>query len=278
MATTKSTLQRIEKALEKVCGRSSLFEAESILQDVLRCSRTELYTTFFPLQISADKTERINSIIRRRLEDEPLAYILGSVYFYSKEIVLTRDVLIPRPETEVLVETVLNQEHNETLFFADIGTGSGAIAAILLAQRPSWTAVATDISCAALGIARRNTAERTRFVCSDMLASFKPDARIFDFVVCNPPYISRKEMAELDKSVISFEPRTALFGGDDGMDFYRILAGGARNILKPGGRIFCEIGSDQAAPVCNMFLFENWHVVKVHNDLAGRTRVFTAHS
>jgi release factor glutamine methyltransferase len=276
MIAIKPILLQIQKNLEKVSGPTSLHEAETILQFVLNCSRSELYTSAAISEISGEILASIERITVRRRAGEPLTYILGSVYFYSKEIALTRDVLIPRPETEVLVETVLKHEQNGKLFFADIGTGSGAIAAVLCAERPSWTAIATDISFAALCVARRNVPE-ARFVRCDMLSALKTAGR-FGFLVCNPPYISQQEMAGLDTSVSSFEPGTALYGGVDGMDYYRVLASAARRILKPGGRIYCEIGCDQGASVCNMFLCEKWNSVTIHNDLTGRPRIVTAFS
>jgi release factor glutamine methyltransferase len=218
----------------------------------------------------------VEGIIAKRLADDPLPYILGSVYFFSKDILLTRDVLIPRTETEVLVETVLKREHSEELSFADIGTGSGAIAAILLKERPQWYGLATDISRKALAVARQNVSGHISFACVDMFGAFKPGSERFDFIVSNPPYVSEAEMAHLDNSVIQFEPHSALYGGIDGMDFYRILAADAGNVLKPGGRMYCEIGCDQGAKVSDIFEFQGWSSVEVRNDLAGRPRVVTA--
>jgi release factor glutamine methyltransferase len=109
-----------------------------------------------------------------------------------------------------------------------------------------------------------------------MLAAFKTNTHTFDFLVCNPPYISKKEMAGLDKSVLLFEPHAALYGGMDGMDFYRDLAANTRKILKQGGRIYCEIGCDQGEAVGKIFSSENWGSVSIKNDLAGRSRVFKA--
>ena len=276
MSLIKSTLVHIQKTLHKVSGSCCLYEAETILQHVLDCSRSELYVTLASSEITDHTLSTIDGIVRRRLADEPLAYILGSVYFYSKEIFVTRDVLIPRPETEVLVDCVLKQEQQGSAEFADVGTGSGAIAAILLAQRLSWNAVATDISRAALSVARQNSPDRTHCICCDMLTAFKTTAGRFDFLVCNPPYISKQEMTGLDKSVIRFEPRAALYGGTDGMDFYRLLASGAKKILKPGGRLYCEIGCDQGVSVREIFSSEKWDEISIIKDLTGRPRVVTA--
>jgi release factor glutamine methyltransferase len=276
MPSIKNTLAHIQKALQKVSGQCSLYEAEIILQQLLGCSRSELYASPRFAEIPDEMLLSIGEIINRRLSDEPLAYIIGSVYFHSTEISVTRDVLIPRPETEVLVETVLKQEQNRNLFFADIGTGSGAIAAVLLQKRQSWNAVATDISRQALAVAVRNVHDRAMLVCCDMFDALKFAAHRFDFIVCNPPYVSAKEMESLDKSVVSFEPHGALSDGNDGLDFYRVLARDAKKVLKDGGRMYCEIGCDQSKAVCEIFLSEKWDTVSIKNDLTGRPRVFTA--
>jgi release factor glutamine methyltransferase len=278
MSPLKTILITLEESLKPISGSSSLHEAEIIMQHLMHCSRSQLYSTLAFSEIDIEKRSAIDGIIKRRGTDEPLAYILGTKYFFSKEIFVDRDVLIPRPETEVLVEVVLKNETADFCVFADIGTGSGAIAAVLLATRSSWTAVATDLSRAALRVARRNAPQRIRFVCCDMLTAFGTRGTMFDFIVCNPPYISAAEMQTLDKSVVGFEPHTALCGGVDGLDFYKILSRDLKKILKPGGRMYCEIGCDQGAAVCEIFSSENWDAVTVRNDLAGRPRVVSARS
>jgi release factor glutamine methyltransferase len=276
MSPVTSILTHLEQVLQPISGSTSLHEAETILQFVLNCTRSDLYSSPAFSEIPDEMLLSVEAIIAKRLVDEPLPYILGSVYFFSKEILLTRDVLIPRPETEVLVETVLKREQSEELRFADIGTGSGAIAAVLLKERPQWYGLATDISLKALAIARRNVPGHISFACVDMIGAFRPGSERFDFMVSNPPYVSEAEMAQLDNSVIQFEPHSALYGGVDGMDFYRILAADAGNVLKPGGRIYCEIGCDQGAAVGDIFEFQGWSSVEVRNDLAGRPRVVAA--
>jgi release factor glutamine methyltransferase len=278
MSPLKTILITLEESLKPISGSSSLHEAEIIIQHLLHCSRSQLYSTLAFSEIDDEKRSAIGGIITRRRTDEPLAYILGTQYFFSKEIFVDGNVLIPRPETEVLVDIVLNYETADFCAFADIGTGSGAIAAVLLSERSSWTAVATDISRAALRVARHNAPQRVRFVCCDMLTAFGTRSAGFDFIVCNPPYISAAEMQTLDKSVIDFEPHTALYGGSDGLNFYRVLSTELKKVLKPGGRLYCEIGFDQSAAVREIFSTENWNAVTVRNDLAGRPRVVSAQS
>jgi release factor glutamine methyltransferase len=278
MNTIHTILSRIQDAITPVSGNSGLHEAETILQHVLQCTRSDLYINPAFISILENKKNEIDAIVTRRCTDEPLAYILGTKYFFSKEIFVDGNVLIPRPESEVLVDIVLKNETDGICKFADIGTGSGAIAAVLLSERSSWTAVATDLSLAALRVAQSNTPQRIRFICCDMFTAFGTSADGFDFIVCNPPYISASEMQVLDKSVIDFEPHSALYGGPDGLNFYRVLSTESKKVLKPGGRLYCEIGFDQGDSVRKLFLSENWSAITVRNDIAGRPRVVSARS
>jgi release factor glutamine methyltransferase len=214
-------------------------------------------------------------VISRRLTREPLPYILGSAFFHSKEFLVSNAVLIPRPDTEVLVEEVLEIEPEGPLFFLDVGTGSGAISESLARQRPQWKGVGLDISVMALKIARTNCSVQIGLVCGDLFSALKT-GRHFDFIVCNPPYISEKEMAELDPSVRNFEPMSALFGGTDGLDFYRALAEKSEALLKKKGRIYCEIGYAQGEAVRKIFFDQGWKNILQFPDLAGRPRVIIA--
>lgn len=276
MNSTKSILTGLAQSLEPVSGSGSLHEAEIVLEHVLDCSRSELYTALASFEMPDEMLLTIDCLVQRRLVGEPLAYVLGSVFFYSKEILVTKDVLIPRPETEILVDCILKQERKQDSRFADVCTGSGAIAAVLLKERPFWNAVATDISPAALAVARRNAPDRAGFVCSDMMNAFKSNVRAFDFLVSNPPYVSQEEIDGLDISVKEFEPLGALCGGRDGLDFYNVLAMEARSVLEPGGRIYCEIGCSQESAVRKIFSSKGWNNLRVQNDLANRPRVVTA--
>jgi release factor glutamine methyltransferase len=225
-----------------------------------------------------------------------LQYIFGKAYFYDREFFVNSDVLIPRPDTETLVETVLNNEKGDTAYFADIGTGSGIIPAILAAHRAGWAAVAVDISYEALRTAARNVSSdpatgrssahvRTSatdrlssaptniiLICCDMLSAVKPQNQ-FDFIVSNPPYISSPEMKTLDESVINYEPHAALHGGEDGLDYYRMISGRAMMYLKEGGRIYLEIGHDQGESVPQIFREGGRRDIAVIKDLGGRDRV-----
>jgi len=261
-------------SLKKVSGDAATYEAEQILQHVLHCTRTGLYTSFNNM-VSHEQHEQILAMVNRCMHNEPLSYVLGSVYFHSKEFIVTPDVLIPRPDTEVLVETVLNYERAQQCFFADIGIGSGAIAASIIMQRPQWTAVGVDSSIAALKIAHMNCSAQVNQCAADALSAFKPGT-LFDFLVSNPPYISETEKQELDASVLDFEPHSALFDNADGLTFYRLFAQQAKTYLKPGGSIYCEIGYLQGRDVTSLFTQHGWADVTILPDLAGRDRVIVA--
>ncbi len=277
--SSMSCVQEIAQKLFPVCGSSAQSESEQILQFLLRCSRSDLYLNKNNVLQKLDEFEikqRIDSIVSRRLRDEPLAYIFGKTFFFSKEIIVSPSVLIPRPDTEILVDIIL-QQIKDTATFLDACTGSGAIASVLIQQRPQWIGYASDISIQALSIAKVNTGSAIKLLCSDLFSAFGPTAEgLFDFMVCNPPYISQNEMTNLDSSVIKYEPALALLGGDDGLDFYRKLAQESGILLKPFGKIFCEIGFSQGDAVYDLFLKNNWRNIRIYNDLAQRHRVVSA--
>jgi len=278
---TPSIIREISQVLLPVCGESSLYEAEQILQFVFQCSRSDLYLNnkgIYKEPVSNETRLQLDAIVKRRLNDEPLAYVLGRTFFYSKDIIVTPHVLIPRQETETLVDLVLNNIHNhEAMNFLDICTGSGAIAAVLTDQRQNWIGYASDISKTAVAIAKVNNRDQTKVWCSDLFAAISPRKKhFFDFIVCNPPYIALNEMPGLDKSVLQYEPVLALLGGIDGLDFYRRIASESLFFLKPHGKIYCEIGFSQGESVYDLFSMQNWRNVQIHKDIAQRPRVISA--
>jgi release factor glutamine methyltransferase len=266
------TLRFIQEKIAAVSGEFALPEAERILTFLFECSRSELYLSL-QKKLPAVMTGLIQAIADRRAHDEPLAYILGSAYFYNREFIVTPDVLIPRPDTEILVEEVLKNEKNGACRFLDLGTGSGCIAAVLTGQNPGWKALANDISSAALHVAGKNCPENVLRVCCDRLSAIKTR---FDFIVSNPPYIKSTVLPTLDKSVRGFEPLAALDGGPDGLEFYRYLADASAPLLKERGRIYCEIGFDQGNDAPAIFEKSGWCCVKVVKDNAGHPRVVRA--
>jgi release factor glutamine methyltransferase len=273
LMTIGEALVHIRDALTPSNGEFALPQTEEILMTITGFDRAHLYmakNTRLP-ETSIDK---INSIIARRINNEPLAYILGSAYFYDREFNVSPSVLIPRPDTEILIEKVLGQQPATPQRFLDIGTGSGIIASILTEHRP-WKAVAVDISIDALRVARSNRRSSFGLVCSNLFTALKPEHQ-FDFIVSNPPYIDKKSMSTLDNDVRDFEPHCALSGGEDGLFFYRQFAMQAADFIKKDGCIYCEIGYDQRDACHTIFSTHHWRDIAVTYDLNSHPRVISA--
>jgi release factor glutamine methyltransferase len=238
------------------------------------------------LPLGAEQAERFQSLLARRLQREPVAYIIGRQEFWSLDFQVTRDVLIPRPETERLIEVALllgaQLRSDHPLRVLDIGTGSGAIAVSIAKESPSAKIFATDISPSALAIACRNgtlngVVERITYLCGDLFAAIADQEEPFDLIVSNPPYIRRAEIATLKPEVRHWEPRTALDGGADGLDFYRRIAARAGQFLAPNGALALEVGADMGGEVCAIFnQAGRYREVAVFQDYASRDRVVGA--
>ncbi|MBN1308216.1 MAG: peptide chain release factor N(5)-glutamine methyltransferase [Chitinispirillaceae bacterium] len=258
--------------LTGVLGKHALPHTERIFEHLLCCSHTDLYLDGHR-NVDSVLTDRLDAIVCRCLDCEPLDYILGTTYFFDREFIVAPVVLVPRPDTERLVEQVLCHEKARQLCFADIGTGSGIIACILTEQRPQWNGVGIDVSPRALSVARRNVrSEGIGLVCSDLFRAFRA-LRRFDFIVGNPPYIKSGDIGGLDESIHRFEPLIALDGGNDGLAFFRRLAREAPAHLKAGGSLYCEIGYDQEDAVRSIFSAPPWDRFRCFRDLAGNPRV-----
>jgi release factor glutamine methyltransferase len=227
----------------------------------------------------------LDTAIARRCKREPIAYITGTREFYGRRFCVTADVLIPRPETEVVIDEALAalrghpSPRGATLQVADVGTGSGCLAVTMALERPEAAVLATDISAPALGIAAANSA---RWGVADRVelrqVSLVDDAcRDLDLIVTNPPYVRDSEYPDLMPDVRDFEPRTALLGGSDGLDAIRALVPAAGRALKPGGWLVMEIGRGQAADVSAIVAgLTELALVRVAPDLAGIPRVIVA--
>lgn len=274
--------------------------AELLLLHVLGRDRTWIYS-HPEEEISAANTERYLALVRRRAAGEPTQHLTGKQEFWGLELEVTLDVLIPRPETEHVIEVALDRlalrelgagRQQKTdgagLLIADIGTGSGCIAIALAKELPAATFVATDISAAALAVAHRNAArhsvsERVNFTqCSllDGLAGPSLAARNpplpFDLIVSNPPYIGRREAATLMREVREHEPEIALYGGQEGYELYADLIAEAATHLKPGGILVLELGHNSLPAVRPLLEGARWTKVGLTNDLAGIPRVLAA--
>jgi release factor glutamine methyltransferase len=222
----------------------------------------------------------ISALAARRLRHEPVSRILGKKEFWSLGLTITPDVLVPRPETETVVEGALDFVvrgglRMEKLHVLDIGTGSGALLLALLHELPNAAGTGTDVSTAALQVARENAEywgfkARSNFVICDIASGVEG---AFDLVVSNPPYIAHDEIASLAPEVRDYDPRVALDGGEDGLAAYRAIAGEAKRLLAPGGRLFVELGSGQEEAVRALFTNAGLAVGIARKDLAGIPRV-----
>jgi len=254
-------------------------DAELLLAFALKLRRIDLYLQF-DRPMSDAELACVKAFIKRRAAGEPTAYIIGQKEFYSRPFSVTKDVLIPRPDTEILVDEILKFVANKA-HGLEIGLGSGCIAITLLAERPEFTLTAIDISEAALAVAKTNAEvhgvlARLTLTHQDFLTDTATAETLFDFLVSNPPYIKQSELADLPMSVKDFEPHLALDGGVDGLVFYHAIAERAKTLVKSGGFVAVEIGDDQGEAVSALFTQSGLNSVTVKKDLAGLDRVVLA--
>jgi release factor glutamine methyltransferase len=273
------------KSLAAVGIPSARLDAEMVMGHVLGLTREQLMASADFL-LSEVHLRSYRKLLRRRLEREPIAYITGRQEFWSLELRVLPDVLIPRPETERLVEISLalarELPKTSSLRVLDIGTGSGAIAISLAKELPSAVIWATDVSAAALEIARSNAAgngvaARIRFLHGDLFEAIGEFTGRFTLIVSNPPYVRSAEIDALEPEVSGWEPRAALDGGADGLDFYRRIVQQARNYLAPDGAVAVEVGADMGKEVSRLFTAADYYTgVVIVQDYAGRDRVVVA--
>ena len=232
------------------------------------------------LYTSPEVEARTEELARRRLDGEPAAYLIGSWSFCGLDLAVNPSVLIPRSDTEVLVETALklSGKSDRELRILDLCTGSGCIGCALAHFLPNSRAVLADVSPAALRIARENVQRcglGVRALCVEADALSLPSPRLgsFDLIACNPPYVPAGEIPTLDVSVRAYEPRLALDGGDDGLKFYRAILGGWKSLLRPGGWMIFEVGETQADEVEKLMRLGGLHAIGRTKDSAGYDRV-----
>lgn len=232
-----------------VCnGRTS---AEVLLAHVLQCNRIDLYLRH-DQPLHSDELALYKKLIKRRIQHEPDAYIIGQREFWSLSFHVTPEVLIPRPETECLVEAALDifPTDGPVINVLELGTGSGAISVALAHERPHWSFTASDVSTGALQIARQNACEllkrdQINFIHGHWFEPFSAPRQLFDLIISNPPYIASSEIDSLEPEICQFEPRTALDGGIDGLDSLGHIIRSAHPYLKRKGLLILEIGCDQ---------------------------------
>jgi release factor glutamine methyltransferase len=250
-------------------------DAEWLLAAVLGLERFGLYLD--PgRELSPAEALQYRALVARRAARVPVQYLLGFEEFYGVRVAVNPDVLIPRPETEGLVQWATEILRDEAApVIADIGTGSGAIACALARSLPTLRVLAVERSIPALAIAALNVRElglsrRVKLVAGDLLEAFRPSC--LDLVVANPPYLPTAVVGSLPPEVSAFEPRQALDGGPDGMAVLRRIVAGAPCALRPGGCLMMEIGEEQAGPLASLLAAEGFSGIQARRDLAGRER------
>ena len=257
-------------------GASAALDAELLLAHTQGLPRARL-RSHPETPVDADSATRYRDLIERRAAGEPLAYLTGWREFWSLRLAVSPAVLVPRPETELLVERALALRAAAEGRVVDLGTGSGAIALALAHERPRWQVIATDVSAPALEVARANARElhltAVEFRHGSWFAPL-PDMR-FDMIVSNPPYVAARDL-ELSGAPLACEPRIALTPGEDGLVSLRAIVRGAAQHLAPGGWLLLEHGASQGAQVRHELVLAGFGYVRSHTDLAGHERMTEA--
>lgn len=276
MLSLVDVLKRTEDYLRSKGSPSARLDAELLISHVLEMDRLAIYLQH-DRPVSEDELAALREPVRRRGNREPIATIVGKKEFWSRDFLVTPGVLVPRPDTETLIQAALDliPEGDDKLFLADVGAGSGCIGLTLALERPQVRLFALDASPAALACTKANVAalgltDRVAVMRSDLLSAVPAD-RPLDLIVSNPPYIASKEIEGLEPEVRDHEPRVALDGGPDGLDFYRRLVPVAAERARKA--VLVEVGFEQAIPVMAMFRDAGLKLVRTRADLAGVERV-----
>jgi release factor glutamine methyltransferase len=277
-ATIAEALRLMGAALRRAGVEQPEVDARLLIGHALQLDRARLLSQS-ARELNPRDVEAIAAMMARRLKREPVARIIGCKEFWSLPFSVTPDVLVPRPETETLVEAALDaltrsSRRDEKLRILDIGTGSGALLLALLRELPNASGVGTDISAAALQVARDNAARnglaaRCTFAACDIAAAVQGP---FDLVVSNPPYVSRGDIATLAPEVRDYDPALALDGGRDGLDAYRALAAVTPGLLARGGMLIVELGAGQESAVRSLFTDASLRAGSARHDLAAIPR------
>jgi release factor glutamine methyltransferase len=281
-ASVSETLHVMAQAFRPAGIEEAETDARVLIGHALRLDRGKLIAQSDRL-LEAREIDAISTLAARRLKHEPVSRILGKKEFWSLALTVTPDVLVPRPETETVVEVALDFVvrgglRMEKLRILDIGTGSGALLLALLHELPNATGTGTDTSKAAVQVAHDNAASlgfgpRCSFIVCDIASDVQGS---FDLIVSNPPYIARADIATLPPEVRDYDPMIALDGGNDGLAAHRAIAANAKRLLAPGGRLFVELGKGQEAAVRGLFAQAGLTVGPARKDLAGIPRVLGA--
>ena len=264
---------------------SPRLSSELLLCHVLELKRIDLYTQFNK-QVPQQQLNQLHDLVKRAGSYEPVAYLTGKTEFYSLELDITADCMIPRPETELLVQRAIEflRTRSGVQYVCDLCTGSGCIAVAIAKNFPDARITATDISAAALAVAARNVEkyrlkEQVRLLCGDLFESVikQLDVSQFDLIVCNPPYVSTSEYEKLDKNIKDYEPQSALLAGEDGMDIYRRIVKEVDKFLKPGAALMLEIGYAQGSAVQDLLEQTSAFIdIKIEKDFHDNDRIVNA--
>ena len=274
--TIKEIIIRYSKELEEISPTPRL-DVETLLQKALGVDRLYILLNL-DKDLSEDEEKTFNKFIEERLNNRPIAYIVGNREFMGLDFYVQEGVLIPRPDTEVLVEEVIEIAKDKgQIEILDIGAGSGAITVSLAKYLENAKLTSVDISEIALEIAKKNAIsnnveDRINFVKSDLFSSLNKNQK-FDIIVSNPPYIKREVIDTLDKQVKDFEPYNAREGGIDGLDFYRAITTQAKDYLKEGGVLAYEVGHDQSEDVSKLMEMDGYTNIYTRKDLQQIDRV-----
>ena len=259
--------------------QSARLDAEVLLSHVLRQERIYLYV-HFDEPMEQNELSKFREYVKKRAQHVPIAYIIGEREFMGLPFKVTKDTLIPRPDTEILVENVLNNvDKDKEIEIVDIGTGSGAIILSLLVNLPNAQGKTVDISSKAIEVAKENAVnlqvnDRCEFFVGDLFAPLNDNK--FDLIVSNPPYIPQKDIATLEDDVKEYEPVSALTDGGDGLSYYRRLLSEGKAYIKENGFIALEIGIYQSEDVKQIAMDNGWKNIKIIKDYAGIDRVVLA--
>ncbi|HEY1170836.1 MAG TPA: peptide chain release factor N(5)-glutamine methyltransferase [Verrucomicrobiae bacterium] len=280
--TVLEVIQRSAEFLQRKQVESPRLQAELLLAHVLKMARLKLYLNF-ERALKPEEEAAMRELVQRRGKREPLQHLVGSVNFCGYELAVSRDVLIPRPETETLAElawTYINGLPEGDLRALDLGTGSGCLPITIALKSPRVAFDTVDISAAASALARKNAEKhqlngRVKFLEGDLFAPLSQGQR-YHLIISNPPYIEAAEIETLEPEVKDFDPRVALDGGADGLEFYHRLAKEGSVWLVAGGRLMAEFGEGQGPAIQKIFEDHGWAVHGLEKDLSGRERFVIA--
>lgn len=278
MLTVLEALNGASDYLQNKGIKSSRLNAELLLSHILNCKRLELYLSFDrPLQKS--ETDSYRELLKRRSGFEPLQYIIGKVEFYGLDFEVNKSVLIPRPETELLVEAIIESVKNdESINIIDIGCGSGNISIALAKNIPSCRVIGLDINEEAIETSKRNAKlngveSQLIFMKKNILNGIEISDNRFDVAVSNPPYVSVEDFVNLDLELRLYEPKIALTDDSDGLSFYRKISSFSKTLLKSNGKIFFEIGAGQSGAVKKILMNDDYKNIVIKKDFSDIERI-----